>query len=483
MARPQAGAGGSLPTGAGWKSDGGAMGSEDRRLAALSRSIDARELGRRLRIARVAAGLTQREAGGDEVTPGYISRIEDGQRRPEFGLLGRLATRLGTSLEQLLDEAPPPGRIDLMLALDHAELALAGGTPREALERLADPAFDSASEDVRRRRDGIRAAALEAVGELTQAILILEDLCASPTPTADWLRCLIALSRCYRETGDLDRAIAVGEQARVKVDELGLTGLTESIQLSVTIASAYMLRGDLHRAMRICLRAIEQADEVQSPIAKASAYWNASLVESRSGSSQLALDLAQKALTYFELGEDGRNLARLRGHVADMQLETDPPDPSGAIVTLDQASRELEWSAGSAVDRASQLNTRARAQLLLGDEAQARADIEESLRLLPDDAVVERAYGYSVRGQVEMQAGDVEAARGVFLEAVRLLSGVGADREAAQIWFELGSRLKEIGETEAALDAFQRAGASTGLRAASGQGRSAEASLSASALE
>jgi tetratricopeptide (TPR) repeat protein len=445
----------------------------DPHLAELSRTMDAQELGRRIRNARVAAGLTQGELAGADVTSAYISRIEAGQRRPEFGLLGRLAARMGTELGELLRDAPPPVRLDLLVALDHAELALAGGEPSKALkaaDEIASELDGHGFSDLARRCNVVRATALEALGELNRAILLLEDLCREPDPSPEWLRCLIALSRCYRETGDLDRAIAVGEDVQRKLDELELAGLTEAIQLCVTVASAYMLRGDLDHAMRICLRAIEDAERVQSPIAKASAYWNASLIESRNGSNQVALDLARKALAHFEIGEDARNLARLRGHLADMQLELDPPDPIGAIETLRPAIQELEWSSGSAVDRASHLQTRARAHLLLGDDVLALRDIEASLEFAPADAVVERAYGYSVLGQVEMNRGRVEDARRAFLSAVQLLSGAGADREAAQLWFDLGVRLKQIGEVEAALDAFQRAAASTGLKAGSAQG-------------
>jgi tetratricopeptide (TPR) repeat protein len=440
------------------------------RLVDLSRTIDKRDLGRRIRNARIAAGLTQTDLAGEDVTSGYISRIEDGQRRPDFALLGRLAARMRTTLEDLLDEAASPARLELLVALDHAELALAGGDPGKALaeaDRLAAEIGPQGAGDLLRRCQVIRAGALEAVGELNQAIIQLEDLCASPTPTPDWLQCLIALSRCHRETGDLDRAIAVGEDAQAEIAELGLDGLAESIQLSVTVASAYMFRGDLDVAMRLCLRAIELADAVQSPIARASAYWNASLIESRKGANQRALDLARKALTYFEIGEDGRNLARLRGHVADMLLELDPPDARGALTTLTRALQELEWSSASAVDRASHLQTRARAHLLTGENSEALHDIRESLDLVPDDATFERAYGYSILGQVEMSSGNVETARQAFLTAVHLLSAVGADREAAQLWLDLGVRLKELGEPEAALDAFQRAAVSTGLKAPS----------------
>jgi hypothetical protein len=40
---------------------------------------------------------------------------------------------------------------------------------------------------------------------------------------------------------------------------------------------------------------------------------------------------------------------------------------------------------------------------------------------------------------------------------------VGADRSAAQLWFELAGLLESIGEAETALDAYKRAGAASGL--------------------
>jgi hypothetical protein len=69
------------------------MADMDPNLAELSRSIDPAILGRRLRNARVAAGLTQTQAAGGDASTAYISRIEAGQRRPDLKLLARLADR------------------------------------------------------------------------------------------------------------------------------------------------------------------------------------------------------------------------------------------------------------------------------------------------------------------------------------------------------------------------------------------------------
>ena len=45
-----------------------------------------------------------------------------------------------------------------------------------------------------------------------------------------------------------------------------------------------------------------------------------------------------------------------------------------------------------------------------------------------------------------------------------LLTGAGADRGAAQLWFELADLLEDVGDVEAAREAYRSAAASTGLR-------------------
>ena len=56
-------------------------------------------------------------------------------------------------------------------------------------------------------------------------------------------------------------------------------------------------------------------------------------------------------------------------------------------------------------------------------------------------------------------------AAAAYQEAVHLLSAIGADRGAAQLWFDLAGLLEQVGEADSASDAYKRAAASTGLRA------------------
>ena len=88
------------------------------------------------------------------------------------------------------------------------------------------------------------------------------------------------------------------------------------------------------------------------------------MFESERGSVAEAIPLAERALALLAEGQDGRNLARLRIALADMQLQLDPPDVAAAMVLIDQAADELRMSSAGALDVARNDVARARAQLL-----------------------------------------------------------------------------------------------------------------------
>jgi tetratricopeptide (TPR) repeat protein len=441
-------------------------GQMDANLAELSKSIDPAILGRRLRNARVAMGLTQTEVASGDASTAYISRIEAGQRRPDLKLLSQLAPRLGTTVEELLVGITRDKRAELQLELDYAELELTSGNAQEALkqaEAILAALPDSGVAELERPTQFCRAFALEAVGELDGAILALEKLTATPPYDLAWLRGLIALSRCYREAGDLGLAIDVGERATATIDEQGLSGLNEAMQLTLTVAAAYFERGDVGHAVRLCKQTIARADEYDSATARGSAYWNASVMASRQGSVPEALALARKAIGCLEQDSDTRNIARLRTEMAHMQLRMDPPQAQEAMKNLELAARELDWSSASPMDKADNQLIMARANLLLGHVESAAEQAANSYGISRDQAPLSAAEALVLRGQIVASQGNTEEATSLYREAILILSGVGADRMAAELWFELGGLLQDVGEAAAALDAYRRAAASTGL--------------------
>lgn len=433
------------------------------------KDIEPATLGERIRAARVARGLTQGQVAGDIVSVGYISRIEAGQRRPDAAVLDAIASRLGVSVDQLLLGVSASETDEIRLSLNYAELSLESGEPAEAerqtAELLASPVLAS-MRDLADRARYIHARSLEVLGRLDDAIADFEDLCELGSGSAVWTSATIALSRCHRETGDFARAIEVGERTLADLNEAGLGACDEAVQITVTIAAAFYERGDVGHAVRLCRRAVAQAEDSGSRQARASAYWNASIMESHRGSAAAAIPLAERALALLAEGSDTRNLARLRMQLGRMQLRVDPPEVAAAEANLRRGKRELAAGSGDAADLVQCDILLARVQLLSGDHAQARALAAASGAAAAEVSPLLAADAYVVEGQAAAGEGDWEAAKRAYRAGVAVLTASGADRAAGQLWFELGGLLDGVGDSEAARDAYRSAAAAVGLRSA-----------------
>lgn len=434
---------------------------------ALLRSIDPADLGRRLRAARLARGLTQSQLAGSDVSVGYISRIESGSRRPNATVLGHLAARLELPVEQLLVGVEPREIDEIRLALDFAELSLESGEPAEAEARSAEAlarAGSSSLHDLVDRGRLLHSRALEALGRLDEAIIELETLAAECRSDRVRTQAGIALCRGYRDSGDLTMAIQAGENVLARLAGSPLEQTDEGVQLALTLAAAYYERGDTGRAVRACRSALGKAERLGSPRARASAYWNASIIEAERGAVVDAVALAERALALLGEGQDARNLARLRTTLGTLQLRLDPPDVAGAQHNLELAHEELAWSSASPVDRARNDLALARAHFLTGDLVTAGLLSERVHAAVGDQAPLVAADAMSLAGQVLLAQDDVSGASRCFQKSIHTLTGVGADRSAAQLWFEMASLLEQVGLQDAARDAYRRAAISAGVR-------------------
>ncbi len=435
-------------------------------LAELSRSIDPAVLGQRMRIARIAAGMTQSQVAGDEASTAYVSRIEDGQRRPEAHLLERMAVRMGTTLEALLIGVTTSRHLELQVALEQAEIALLAGDPLAAVAATDDllaEIKDHPLADLERDARRLRARAFEACGRTDEAIALLEELTSDPNADGHTMPALISLSRCHRDNGDPARAIDVGQRVAAEVVRLELGGLSESVDVTLILADAHLHRGEIDEALATCASVLTAAGG-SSAAAVAAAYRAASVAASRSGSPAAALALARKARGQYEAVGEARQLTRLRTQYAALLLKLDPPDATGAITTLESAEREPTWPDTEPRDRADHHLALARARFLVGDHAAARAQIEACTELTGSDTPLQLAEARTLAGQIAAAEGDGDGARSAYREAVDLLATIEGDRGVAQLWFELATQLDELGERDGARDAYRRAAASTGLR-------------------
>ena len=96
-------------------------------------------LGSKIKAARMAAGLSQRQLCGEHITRNMLSQIENGSAHPSMKTLGYLAERLEKPVSYFLDEGTvPPSQ----QALAEARSAWALGDfqkMRQALDSFRDP--------------------------------------------------------------------------------------------------------------------------------------------------------------------------------------------------------------------------------------------------------------------------------------------------------------------------------------------------------
>ncbi|MEZ0580329.1 helix-turn-helix domain-containing protein [Nocardioides sp. MH1] len=433
--------------------------------AELLRTVDLAVLGARLRAARLAKDWTQTDLAGEAISVGYVSRIESGTRRPNLRVLTDLASRLEIPVQQLLQGVTAQQYDEVRLGLDYAELALENGeavdAERQAREQLA-VAEAATLNDLADRARYLLARSLESLGDLDGAIDELETLVGSAAGPA-LISAGIALVRCYKETGDLALAIEVGERLEVRIRAAGLDQCDEGVLFAVNLAGAYIRRGDLHKAARICADAVRRADELSSPRARAGAYWNASLVHAQRGDVSTAAPMASRALALLTEGSDSRNLARLRALLGELQLQMDPPAIDDALMHLSRARAEMVSSSASEVDIAGADIRIAQSYVLAGDADRALetlAFVEESVGGRAPGA---RAEALVVRGQAYAALGSPDRAHRSYVEAMHVLTAAGADRSVAQLWFELADLLEDAGDLDGARQAYRSAAATSGL--------------------
>lgn len=107
--------------------------------------MDPKELGRRLKEARLAKKLTQSEVVGDFITRNMLSQIESGAATPSMRTLEYLAHKLGMPVSQLIGS---PDYADATEDLIGAKRALIAGEYELAASlagQLGVPFFDEAN--------------------------------------------------------------------------------------------------------------------------------------------------------------------------------------------------------------------------------------------------------------------------------------------------------------------------------------------------
>src|SRR5436309_5185758 len=169
---------------------------------------DPMAVGQRLRQAREAAGLTQRELSFEGCTAAYVSRIEAGARVPSLQILHEFAKRLGVTPDYLATGLSA-GQ-DVSSELLEAEIALRLGDENRA-EALYEAAHADADSPAARARVQLGLGRLSLHrDEIAQGIDLLEQAVRSrELGPGDASAAANALGRGYVMQSRYDEAFAI----------------------------------------------------------------------------------------------------------------------------------------------------------------------------------------------------------------------------------------------------------------------------------
>jgi transcriptional regulator with XRE-family HTH domain len=421
-------------------------------------------LGKRVHDLRRGKGMSQAElALAAHITPAYLSYVEQGKRRPRAAVIRALAEQLGTTVEYLTTGRGGEGG-GVELDLRFAELALRSGDPAAARERFAAVYREAAARgDVYAPEQyealyGL-ARADEALGHLGDAIRAFETLLlARDLPsTVNRTSLRIWLCRAYTHSGDLNRAIELGEAVLADVAAPYGEFVSDQITaLTSTLVLAYVERGDLTRAQLLIDSAVMAAEASGSMPARAAAYWNAAVVAESRGESRVALRFAERALAlYGEIG-DAWAAAHMKGNVAALTIRLPGADLVAAERQLLQSLREMADAAASQADLAEMERELARCYLLAGQVDEAVEVASRALGRVESGAPLELARVKAVLAAALLAAGAECEAVAAYEDAADTLTRAGAGRQAAPVWRELAAVLKAMGRESHAIVALER---------------------------
>ncbi|MQA93075.1 MAG: helix-turn-helix domain-containing protein, partial [Streptosporangiales bacterium] len=404
--------------------------------------------------------LSQAQLAGSDLSDSYVSLIESGKRVPGPTVVRMLADKLGCSPQFLVDGVEQQDLSKAALRTRYAELALREGNPAQALVEFTALLGDEHGTELHDRVRMGRAEALRQVGRHAEAIAELEGLreIAEKHPERfPGLPVTIALSHCHQAAGDLARAQELGEQALAHAETLGLTGGTELLELGCVLGAAYGERGNTeaarHIGERILARTADASAQDESVM-----YAAASRTAAARGLVAEALYFADHALGTGFAGMRAAARARLALRHGALLLRAAEPDVHHAVAVLTAAEPALSGS-----DVAACRTELARAQVLLGEPAEAVRLVGDALEVLDDHPRIEAARAHVVLGQARLLLHDQDAAVASCRTAALRLDLVGTSRAAAQTWRELGDLLDRAGDGPGMARAYQRALACAGL--------------------
>ncbi|MFJ1601397.1 helix-turn-helix domain-containing protein [Streptomyces sp. NPDC088261] len=296
--------------------------------------------GRRVKELRRARGLSQAALAGDELSTGYLSRLESGARQPTERVIAYVAERLG--VDRRVFEAPSSGTA-LARALSIASSTDGDEAVEGLLSALGTP--DGGDPLLRWRALWLVARRWRKLGNTAEELACLEELDRlADSLGLPELRCRArsSLARCLRSTGETGRAIDVAGRAVRLAREAGLA-LPDTAAALMALVSAEAEEGRLPEARAHVDELVGLVGGCGGTTLRAEALWSAATVRFRQGHQEAARDHIERAIQGLDSRADVTLWARLRLAAASLYLQSRPPLTGPAAARLKEAASALGY--------------------------------------------------------------------------------------------------------------------------------------------
>jgi tetratricopeptide (TPR) repeat protein len=411
---------------------------------------DPKAVGERLRAAREAAGLSQRQLAFPGCSPAYISRIEAGDRIPSLQLLRELGRRLGVTEDYLATGVDPTTRefslLEAELALRLDDLERARALYAEALERAGTPPERSRAEE------GLGHLALQE-GDVQKAIKLFEQ--ALVTSGADeWERPALAesLGRAYGVLGELEPSIAIFERCLSAFERA--EDRVQAIRFACLLGYALSDAGEFARAEEVVSKALAEGKDSFDPYMRARVYWSKAKLRLHQGDAERASRYAYQALAALELTEDVHYTGLAHQLVAHVELELDRPEE--ALAHLEEGWPLLERT-GTPIEQAQFRVEEARALARVGEREQAALIAAQVAGLLSGMESSDAGRVYAILGEIAVDLGEAGRARELYELAVDLLERNTPNKYLITVYAQLADILENEGRADEAYAYMKKA--------------------------
>ncbi len=274
-------------------------------------------VGDRLREARLARGLTQEQLGRGLATKGFISQIERHRATPSLAKLRLMAERLRMPLGHFTGDLLP---MEVTYLRKSADLAVKAKEPLRALALVAEAYSHSTTANERADLERIKGTALDALGQLADALAAHQAAAATaPSDDPELSAAIYAeMGTVLAEQEQFVSAVEADLRAVYWLDRSKLADPGLRARVLTNLGRACWSLGQVDQAHAYLASALDAATDAESLLRIANAHMGLGVTARAKGHLDEAIEHCNRALEIHARIKQERDANRILNNIGDV---------------------------------------------------------------------------------------------------------------------------------------------------------------------